>query len=244
MIDISVIIPAYNESKKISKDIFAADEFFKSQKFTGEIIIVDDGSSDDTFQSAENCRIQINNYLLVIKLPTNIGKGGAIIEGIKNSKGKIIIYADSGLTVPFENAQMGIDLIKNAKCEIANGSRKMEGSNIIIEQDLNRKVISKIFGIAAKLFLKIPNYLTDTQCGFKVYKGDIARFLYPKLITQGFLFEIELILLAQNENYRILEFPVTWTCDKDSRLSINKSSKKIIKDFIVLYKKFISKKII
>ncbi|MBK7106974.1 MAG: glycosyltransferase [Ignavibacteriae bacterium] len=242
--EISIIIPAFNESKKISIDILAADKFLSEQNFIGEIIIVDDGSSDNTFQIANDNKIKVKNSFKVIQLFQNVGKGGAIIEGIKNSKGKIIIYADSGLTVPFENAIVGIDLIKNNQCEIANGSRKMKGSKIINEQDLDRKIISKIFGFAIKYFLKIPKNLTDTQCGFKVYNGDVARNLFPKLITKGFLFEIELILLAQKENFRILEFPVVWSCDRDSRLSIGKSSNKIIADFIYLYKKFICRKII
>ncbi len=242
--DISIIIPANNESEKISHDILAADKFLSNQNFTGEIIIVDDGSSDNTFQIANHYKSNSNNYVNVIKLSHNVGKGGAIVEGIKSSKGNIIIYADAGLTVPFENALVGIELIKNDKCEIANGSRKMKESKIVNAQDFDRKIISRLFGFAVKYFLKIPKNLTDTQCGFKVYNGDVARNLFPKLITKGFLFEIELILLAQKENFRILEFPVIWSCDRDSRLSIGKSSKKIISDFIFLYKKFISRKII
>ena len=240
--DISIIIPAYNENKKIAADIFAADNFLKSQNFNGEIILVDDGSKDDTAKIAEACKT--NYQLKVIKLKNNVGKGGAVIEGVKQSVGDIILYADSGLTVPFDNSLIGINFIKSNKCEIANGSRKITGAKIIKPQDIDRKIISRIFGIISKLLLKIPKNLTDTQCGFKVYKGDVARKLFPQITTTGFLFEIEIVLLAKKENYKILEFPVIWTCDRDSRISIRKSSKKVVTDFIYLYKKFSAAEII
>lgn len=148
------------------------------------------------------------------------------------------MFVDAGLTVPFENALVGIRLIENGTCEIANGSRKMNGSKIIKEQDLDRRFISKVFVFFVKYLLHIPKEMTDTQCGFKIYKGDVARKLFQQLNITGFLFEIELILLAIKEGYKILEFPVTWRCDRDSRLSVSKSSKKIISDFIFLLKKY------
>ena len=80
--------------------------------------------------------------------------------------------------------------------------------------------------------------MTDTQCGFKIYKGEVARELFPQLKVTGFLFEIEFILLALKNNYKILEFPITWSCDRDSRLSVKKSSKSIISEFIELLNEF------
>jgi dolichyl-phosphate beta-glucosyltransferase len=234
--DISIIIPAYNEQNKISADIIAADKFISDNNYVGEIIIVDDGSSDKTYQTAVSLKEKISANLNVIKLSKNLGKGGAVREGIINSNGEIVIYADAGLTVPFENALIGIKLIKEGKCDIANGSRKLDNSTIIKQQDFDRKIISKIFLFFIKLLLKVPQIMTDTQCGFKIYKGEIARKLFNNLTINGFLFEIEIIQLANVTNYKILEFPVTWKCDRDSRLSISRSSKKIIIDFISLIK--------
>ena len=172
-----------------------------------------------------------------IKLDENLGKGGAIREGINISIGELVMYADAGLTVPFENALVGIKLLNDGRCNIANGSRKLSNSKIIKEQEFDRRFISKIFGFFVKLLLRIPKEMTDTQCGFKIYNGNIARKLFKQLNITGFLFEIELILLALKEDYKILEFPVTWKCDRDSRLSISKSSKKIISDFIFLFRR-------
>ena len=232
--DISIIIPAYNEQNKISADILAADKFISDNNYVGEIIVVDDGSTDETTSIANSCIERTNSNLTVLKLPKNIGKGGAVSEGIQTSSGEIVMYADAGLTVPFNNALVGIKLIEDGNCEIANGSRKMEETKIVRAQDFDRKFISKVFGFMVKLLLGIPKEMTDTQCGFKIYKGEVARELYKKLTITGFLFEIEFILLAIKEGYKITEFPVTWKCDRDSRLSVSGSSMKIISEFIAL----------
>jgi dolichyl-phosphate beta-glucosyltransferase len=235
--NLSIIIPAYNEGKKISEDILAADKFILDNKFVGEIIVVDDGSSDNTSEIAISQKEEISTELTVLKLEKNLGKGGAVREGMSISKGELVMYADAGLTVPYENALIGLNLIKDGKCDITNGSRKMVESEIIKGQDFDRRFISKVFGFFVKYFLHIPKDMTDTQCGFKIYNGETARKLFKKMNITGFLFEIEFILLAINDGNKILEFPVTWKCDRDSRLSISKSSMKIISDFIFLLRK-------
>lgn len=236
--ELSIVIPAYNESKKIQKDIFAADKFIRENFNSGQIIIVDDGSKDETYNIASSYQNEVETELDVIKLNKNSGKGAAIREGIKRSDGEIVLYADAGLTVPFNNALRGIELIKEGKCDIANGSRKLPDSTIIKKQDIDRRIISFFFGLAAKLFLHIPQNMTDTQCGFKVYKGKVAKELFSQLKINGFLFEIEIILLAIKKGYKVLEFPITWSCDRDSRLSVKKSSKNIIAEFKDIYNEF------
>ena len=236
--EISIVIPAYNESKKIKNDIFAADKFIQDNFHSGQIIVVDDGSDDETSAVAKSLTDEIKTELIVIKLDKNSGKGAAIREGVKHSRGKILLYADTGLTIPYHDALRGVKLIEENKCDIANGSRKLAESNIKAKQDFDRRIISLFFRILTKLFLHIPNEMTDTQCGFKIYKGEVARELFPKLKISGFLFEIEFILLALKKDYKILEFPITWSCDRDSRLSVKKSSKSIISEFIELFKEF------
>ena len=236
--ELSIVIPAYNESKKINKDIFAADKFIQDNFDSGQIIVVDDGSEDNTSEVAKSLMNEIKTELIVVKLDKNSGKGAAVREGVKYSGGEIILYADTGLTIPFHDALRGIKLIEENKCDIANGSRKLAESNIKAKQDFDRRIISLFFRILTKLFLHIPNEMTDTQCGFKIYKGEVARELFPQLKITGFLFEIEFILLTLKKDYKILEFPITWSCDRDSRLSVKRSSRSIISEFIELFKEF------
>jgi dolichyl-phosphate beta-glucosyltransferase len=134
-----------------------------------------------------------------------------------------VMFADCGLCIPYGNALEGLEMLKSDACDIAHGSRRHIQSDILQEQPWHRRLLSRTFKATVRLMLKIPRELTDTQCGFKVYKGDVARALYSQCVTDGFMFDIEIILLALRQGYRIGEFPVEWACDPDSRLSVTRT---------------------
>jgi dolichyl-phosphate beta-glucosyltransferase len=142
------------------------------------------------------------------------------------------MFADSGLCVPYEDTLRGLDLIKNGACDIAHGSRKMRECHIERDQSFYRHICSKMFHWFVINDMKIPAEFTDTQCGFKIYKGDVARHLYSECITDGFTFDIEIIMRAQKEGYKIKEFPIDWTCDRDSRLSPTRSSWNVLTELL------------
>jgi len=134
--------------------------------------------------------------------------------------------------VPYEDTLRGLQLLKSDACDIAHGSRKMRECHIEKTQSLYRRICSKIFHFFVIHDMKIPAEFTDTQCGFKMYKGDVARHLYGEAITDGFTFDIEIIMRAQQEGYRIKEFPIDWTCDRDSRLSPTRSSWHVLSELL------------
>jgi dolichyl-phosphate beta-glucosyltransferase len=220
-VELSIVIPAYNEAHKIARDVEAAGAFLLAHKISGEIIIADDGSSDGTVEAAKKMPPRGGVEVKALALEHR-GKGSAVREGMKATAGQIAMFADSGVCIPYDDALPMIEAIRAGKCEIAHGSRKMLGSVIDRSQTLYRRVLSWGFRRAVLLYMSLPGHLTDTQCGFKAYRGDVGRELYGQCRTDGFMFDLEILLRARKKGYRVAEFPVHWACDPDSRLRPSK----------------------
>jgi dolichyl-phosphate beta-glucosyltransferase len=235
---LSIVIPAFDEGGKIGGDIESACQFLQTNGFEGEIIVVDDGSKDNTAEEAgkagRNCRSTIETT--VIRNTHHRGKGYAVRSGIKQTAGDYVMFADSANCVPYENVLRGLKLLTAGQCEIAHGSRKIAGAHIIKDQGFYRHLCSVLFHWFAIHAMRISAELTDTQCGFKIYRGDVARRLYGECVTDGFMFDIEVILRALSQGYRIKEFPIDWSCDPDSRLSPTRSIWRILAELMKIRK--------
>ncbi len=221
--DLSIVIPAFEESRKIARDVKAAAEFLVGNGLTGEIIVVDDGSQDKTAQAAGEVPVPSAVKLNVIRYEPHRGKGYGVRMGMKASTGQYTMFADCGLCIPYGNALQGLEMLRSGQCDLAHGSRRHIQSDILQDQPWHRRFLSRTFKFMVRRMLGVPRELTDTQCGFKMYKGDIARELYADCTTDGFMFDIEIILRATRKGYRIGEFPVEWVCDPDSRLSVTRT---------------------
>jgi dolichyl-phosphate beta-glucosyltransferase len=235
---LSIVIPAFNESGKIGHDVESACEFLQRNGLEGETIVIDDGSRDATADEAKKAGEKYRNRVdvTVIRNQQHHGKGYAIRNGITQATGDYVMFADSGSCVPFDNTLRGLELLRADKCDIAHGSRRLAGAHLIKDQGLYRHICSVIFHWFAIRIMKIPVELTDTQCGFKIYRGDAARLLYSQCETSGFMFDIEIIRRAINQHYRIAEFPIDWTCDPDSRLSPTRSFWRILSELLKIRK--------
>lgn len=227
---LSIVIPTFNEAHKVARDIAAASAFLLQEQLIGEIILSDDGSTDNTVAAAKAAAVPSPITLKVLSQTENRGKGAAVRAGIAASAGQFVMFADSGVCIPYEEAMRGLVLLRTNKCEIAHASRKRIDSVITNAQPLHRRFLSRVFRSAVDAVLGLPYRLTDTQCGFKLYKGDLARTLYEQCQTEGFLFDLEIILRAKKANARIAEFPVTWYCDPDSRLRPASTAIRTIKE--------------
>ncbi|RPH91913.1 MAG: glycosyltransferase [Calditrichaeota bacterium] len=234
--DISIIIPAFNESHKIALDVHAAAGFIDAHFQSGEVIIVDDGSEDETAMHAQVSKLPASVTLHIIRYYPNRGKGYAVRSGMMKSSGRVAMFADSGLCIPFEDALRGMELLKTGQCDLAHGSRRRPNSTILKKHLRIRRITSTFFQRFIKSVMQLPTELTDTQCGFKMYRGDVARELYGEAITDGFQFDVEIILRALHKGYRIAEFPVEWTADPDSRLEVGKMPSAILRELLNLKK--------
>ncbi len=232
--DLSIVIPAFKESEKIAADIKAAATFLQSNQLDGEIIVVDDGSTDDTAKIAKSTSISSSVILKVLSYQANRGKGYAVRTGMRETNGEYVMFADSGCCVPYRNVSQGLDMLKSQVCEIAHGSRKLMQSNIQRSQSMYRRICSGFFKWLINKILPLPPEITDSQCGFKIYRGDVARQLYAQCISDGFMFDIEIILRAQKQGYRIKEFSIQWTCDLDSRVSLTRAAWPILSELIAI----------
>lgn len=239
-IDLSIVIPAYKESGKIRGDIDAASAFLTSHNLRGEIIVVDDGSPDDTAQVAQEVA-KDNAVVRVIRYDQNGGKGKALRTGILEASGRIIMFADAGMCVPYEIAVIGLSMIELDMCDIAHGSRRMRGS-VRRAQPAYRRIGSQVYRVIVHVFMGIPGYISDTQCGFKLYRRAIAKGLYSDVITRGFMFDIEVIMRALRAGYRILEFPVMWSNDVDTRFDPVRGTIRNLRELVNIRLRLLGKK--
>lgn len=228
--DLSIIIPAYNEEKKIEKDIREAFSYCKKAKLKAEVIVSTDGVTDKTNNIVEKLQKEFRELKLLAE-EGKIGKGTAIKKGVKIATGKYIMFADAGLCVPYKFIKDGIGKIEEGyDCALA--SRVSRKSIITKPQPLYRKTGSMIFGFLVRNMIGIPRDIKDTQCGFKMYKKAVARKLFTDLHTERFMFDIELILRAKKEKYKMVQFPVQWSNDADTKFNPVTGSLTNIKDLL------------
>lgn len=216
---LSIVIPTYNEEKKISADIEAVYKYFNKNSIDGELIIVNDGSKDNTYNVANNLK-KVYPSLKIISYEKNVGKGFALKTGVMEAKGENILIADSGLCVPFECTNIGLELLKSGY-EIAIGSRETldKKSKIMVKQPFYRRIGSTVFQILIQFFDLIPPYVKDTQCGFKLFKREVAHALFKNMFTKKFMWDIEILKVAHKKGYKIAVFPVEWSNDSDTRFN-------------------------
>lgn len=213
--DLSIVIPAFEEGRKIARDLHAAVGFLRARGLRGEVLVVDDGSRDDTAEQARRLQPDLPEVRVVAYHP-NRGKGHAVRVGMEQARGAVVMFADAGLCVPYDAALMGWTMLRLDLCDIAQASRRVAGASRHA-QPLYRRIGSKLYKLFVHAFMGIPLRITDTQCGFKLYKREVARRLFGQSMTDGFMFDVEIILRAVRGGDRIVEFPVPWNADTDSR---------------------------
>ncbi|NOG45028.1 MAG: glycosyltransferase [Calditrichaeota bacterium] len=235
---LSIIIPVLDEAGKIHRDIENILNFQKQTSCQLETIIVDDGSGDNLADVLGSYLNKSAINLKLVKLKTNVGKGHAVKIGVNQSKGQYICIMDSGNTVPLKYITKGIKIIENEKLDFAWGSRNLDESKILIDKVWYRRFTSFLFRNLVTHLFEFKN-LTDTQCGFKVFKGSVAKEIWKECKIDGFLFDIEVLLLAKEKKFTSREFPIEWTCDRDSRLSLFRNFFGFLKQIQSLKKRFL-----
>ena len=226
---ISIIIAAFNEEKRIIPSLLKIKEYINKQNIPYEIIVVDDGSTDHTHTVVRDL-IKDIPYLKVIHYAPNKGKGHALRTGVLASKGEIILLSDADLSTPIEELSKLLPLIYNHKCDIAIGSRALALSEIVKKQPWWRQSMGKFFNKLVKA-LVIEDF-KDTQCGFKVFRGDIARNLFKEAQIDRFAYDVEILAIGKKKGCKIVEAPVRWINSPESKVNPVKDSLQMFGDLL------------
>jgi dolichyl-phosphate beta-glucosyltransferase len=213
---LSVIIPAYNEEKRLGPTLDKVCRYLKKRRESCEIIVVDDASTDGTLALAKNWQKKHPQMLRVMTYPHNLGKGGAVRTGVMAACGEIILFSDADLSTPIEETDKLLKALAEG-ADMAVGSRSVKGSNIVIPQPALRKLSGWVFRTLTHLIT--VSVVRDTQCGFKMFKRELGRKIMRSQRVVRFGGDVEMIFLAVKYGYHVTEVPVTWADSPNSTVN-------------------------
>jgi glycosyltransferase involved in cell wall biosynthesis len=227
---LSVIIPAYNEESIIESTLLSVHHFFADMKFKHEVIVVDDGSMDKTAETVSSL-MDAMPELVLITLPENRGKGTAVKEGMLKARGTCRLFMDADNSTSIEEIRHMMPYFDQGY-DIIIGSRGVKGANITSRQPWIRESMGKVFIYFVKLFAGLP--FKDTQAGFKIFTGSSADNVFPLQTIPGWIFDVELLVIARELGYEVKEVPITWKHYPESNVSVIKGTVKALADLAAI----------
>ncbi|MGD1003196.1 MAG: dolichyl-phosphate beta-glucosyltransferase [Minisyncoccia bacterium] len=214
---LSIIIPAYNEAERIPQTLVDMDKRLSGVDYSYEILVVNDGSKDNTAAVVKNMAKMVKNLKLV-DLKENVGKGGAVKQGMLLAAGKVRLFTDADNSTSIDQFEKMIPLFKDGY-GVVIGSRALKSAQLDPPEPFYRQVIGKTLNFLVQLFL-LPG-IWDTQCGFKAYTDEAAEKIFTISKTVGWGFDVETLALAKRLGFRIKEIPVHWVNDTRSRVKFS-----------------------
>jgi glycosyltransferase involved in cell wall biosynthesis len=203
---ISFVIPAYNEASYIEDTLYAIDAVIQDKNLPYEIVVVDDGSIDKTYENAVRYANK-NGHVKVLRYPKNMGKGYAVKTGFLNSIGNIVFFTDGDMEIDFNNLSDYLNALKNGDIVIA--SKKHKNSHINVP--ISRKILSECFNILVRILTGVPE--KDTQSGLKAMKKSAFNNVVPRLAVKRYAFDVELLAVANLYGLKVVELPVNIKLD-------------------------------
>jgi len=214
---LSVIIPAYNEQKRLPKTLTEVDKYLRGQTYNYEIIVVNDGSKDKTAKVVRELFSEIKN-LRLIDDKENHGKGYVVRQGMLEAKGKYRVFTDADNSTSIDQVEKMWPYFKE-DYEVVIGSRDINGAKIAIPQSWWRRILGDIFNLIVQMIAGLWG-IWDTQCGFKGFTERAVKDIFPKLTIDRWAFDVEILVLAKKFKYKIKEIPVTWINEPESKVKL------------------------
>ena len=230
-VDLSIVVPAYNEELRLPPTLAKLHAFLQTQPLRYEILVVDDGSKDNTIGVTEAAMATIPNLRVVRQMP-NRGKGAAVRRGMLEARGQIRVMCDADGSMPAEELPKLLAPIIACKAEIAIGSRYVEGAKTDVKQPWYRVMWSRLCNRVIQKSL-VPG-VRDTQCGFKAFTAEAARDLFRYARIDGWAFDLEILALARRRGFGIAEVGVEWKDDGRSRVNPLKDMWKVIREAMLI----------
>ena len=246
---LSLVIPAYNEERRLGPTLHAILEYLAGRPYTSEVIVVSDGSTDGTELVARREFERVRDSARVsgqfLGYMPNAGKGVAVRTGVAGTRGRYVAFADADLSTPIEEVDRALPYLRGAAqaaslppnetgpdgaYQVVIGSRAAQGADVRRKQPLYRRMSAKFFNFVRDTILGIHD-LRDTQCGLKVFDGDVARAVFARQRIPGFMFDPETVLICQRLGLPIYEMGVRWTDSPDSRVRLS-SGLRMIPDLL------------
>jgi dolichyl-phosphate beta-glucosyltransferase len=211
----SFVVPAYNESTRLGSTMQQILDYVHQQRWNAELIVVDDGSRDDTVEVIRRYAAD-HPEVRLIQNPGNQGKGYAVRNGMLQARGKVLLFTDADLSSPISEAPKLFRALE-AGADVAIGSRWLDPSLMFKRQSVQRQVLSRIYHLYLRTLLRFP--YRDTQCGFKAFTRRAADMVFPLQRIKRWGFDPEVLYLAHRQGLRVAEIPVAWGHDEGSKIS-------------------------
>lgn len=227
---LSLVIPALNEARRLGPTVRDAVAFLRTRGDPFELLVVDDGSRDGTSALVRQLA-EAAPEVRLIRLAANQGKGLAVRTGIVNSQGSLVLFADADGATPIAELTR-LEAALTAGADVAIGSRALHSAETVVRARVYRRVMGRAFHALVRSLT--VRGIGDTQCGFKLFRGAAAHDLFSRMRMTGFSFDVEVLLMAQRQGYRIAEVPVNWTHQPGSRISLVRDSLRMARDLFII----------
>lgn len=215
---LSIVVPAYNEQVRLPDTLRRISDYMARGDWRFyQILVVDDGSSDNTAGVAEEMA-RADSRIQVLRNPGNRGKGYSVRRGMLEADGEWRLFTDADLSAPIEELEKLWCAVAKGKDEIAIGSRAIDRSLIGVHQPGFRETMGKVFNGVMRAATGLP--IADTQCGFKLFRGDVAREVFSRQRLERFGFDAEVLYIAFHRGYTIAEVPVRWNHVEGSKVGM------------------------
>jgi len=229
--DISIVIPAYNEEQRIESTIRSIDAFMAGSALSYEILVVDDGSADDTVGLVRRLGEELSQVACIATRP-NRGKGHAVRVGMLAARGAVRLMCDADGSIPAEEIPTVVNPIRLGETDIAIGSRYSDGASFARRQPWYRRAWSRLANRVVQRTL--VGGIRDTQCGFKAFTAEAAGEVFTRTLIDGWAFDLEALALARRMGLVVTEHGVSWSDDPRSKINPIRDAIKVVRELLVI----------